>query len=403
LYVDGFSHTGRYTGDTGEILRDNVPNAPTWGSPIIGILALNKAKEYAEKRGLPLETAVILTERETGYFEELKHSLEEAGVADQVVYNPPNAASGLAIADGQIVAIHGDFLSHLDTILHAARMQYTYSFILLDPWGPTGIPYSAVSPIVSLPNADVMINLMYLDLHRRQGYLTRAADVTPNPTDEQLLENYDEMFGSSAWRGIVKRIADDIPTKSERGKPVEEALVTHYAERLRAADSAIAVKHIDLEFPDQDRTMFYLYLTTHDPTGALALNEVLHKAKLTEHGLKLHFQMAKWIHEITAMDRQVEESGQLRMFDMPIEQPELPPVEDTREVDIPALAVAIYDEFQGQTKTVRQIYTALAISSLFAKEFNYALARMKKQGLAEHSGERRIDTPIRFTRKVSRR
>lgn len=398
LYVDGFSHTGRYTGDVGEILRDHRPDTPTWGSPIIGIQALDRAKKYAlDKYGLRIETATILTEKDSGCFAELEQSLEMAGVSDRVVANP----SRLAPADGQIVAIHGDFLQQLDSIIQVAREQYTYSFFLLDPFGPTGIPYSAVSRVVSLPRADVMINLMYLDLHRRQGYLTRAADATPNPTDHLLLENYDDMFGSTAWRGIVQHIADTIPNKDERGGPVEEALVEKYAERLRAADSAIAVKHIGLEFPDRERTMFYLYLTTHDPTGALELNKVLHEAKLTEHGLKLHFQISKWIHDVNVMDRQQEQAGQMRMFDVPIEEPEVLPVIDGRDVDIEVLADEIWSQFCGHARTVRQIYTALANTDVFANEVDKALTKLKRDGRAEYTGARDHNTSIHFKRKGS--
>src|SRR5690348_12599267 len=49
MYVDGFAHKGRYDGDRTEVLRKGAPDVPTWGSPILGIKALDRVKDHAHK------------------------------------------------------------------------------------------------------------------------------------------------------------------------------------------------------------------------------------------------------------------------------------------------------------------------------------------------------------------
>lgn len=63
LYVDGFSYKGRYKGNAGELLRHSTAQTPSWGSPILGIQALERARDFARDRhGFHVETAVVLVE-----------------------------------------------------------------------------------------------------------------------------------------------------------------------------------------------------------------------------------------------------------------------------------------------------------------------------------------------------
>lgn len=383
LYVDGFAHRGRYAGDTGEVLRSGIPDAPTWGSPILGIQALDRAKDFAQRtHGLRIETAVVLVEKEAAYFHDLEASLSQAGFTDRLTINPQR----LVPNDGEIVAIHGDFLEHLDAVVRLAQEQYTYSFILLDPFGPTGIPYAAVSRVIGLSRADVMINFPEQDLHKKQGILERAEE---KAADQALLANYDALFGTVAWREVRRRAAQGVP-KDEIGRRVQEALVQYYRERLQEADATLAVKHIELQFPDRDRTMFYLFLTTHDPSGALKLNEVLDNARLTQYELRWDLKQARWVHRI-------QQAGQGFLFGPEVGEPQ-PVAPAAREVDIPALATFIWQQYQGQTATRRQVYSMLANSDVFAADIDKALTHLKRQKLAAYESQQRMDTPIQFKR-----
>lgn len=78
LYVDGFSFTGRYAGDASAIVRQE---GPTWGSPLLGIQALDKARQFAQEMyQFPIETAAILVEDDAEDFQELLESLRLAGL-----------------------------------------------------------------------------------------------------------------------------------------------------------------------------------------------------------------------------------------------------------------------------------------------------------------------------------
>jgi len=380
MYVDGFAHKGRYAGDTGEVLRKGIANTPTWGSPILGILALDRAREFAQRmHGLRVEIAAVLSELESETFRDLEESIALAGLSQRLILNPEK----LAPSDGDIIAIQGDCLKHWDDVVRLAKEPYTYSLILLDPYGPRGIPYLAVSCVIALQRTDVMINFPYYDLHKKQGILARAEE---KPADQALLANIDAMFGTTEWRDVRQRAAEGVPAH-EVGRKVEQALASFYLKRLQEADPALAVKHIELQFRDRDRTMFYLFLTTHDPSGALALNQVLYNAKLTEYELKWDLQQAKWVHEALQM-------GQDFLFGPEEGEPSPPPLA-TREVDIPALADFIWRQCRGHTRSWRQVYTMLANSDVFASDVGRALTHLKRRKLAEYE-KQQMDALIRF-------
>jgi three-Cys-motif partner protein len=157
--------------------------------------------------------------------------------------------------------------------------NYTWSFYLLDPYGPLGIPLNTVKAIISQTHNDVMINFPYMDLHRKSGPAARN-----DPEQEKHNQYYDAMYGSQRWRQIATKYYGELSDR--RKAAMERELVDEYKNVLQEQDNEVAIKTIRLQFPDMQRTMFYLFLTTHDPTGALALNEILDEAKYTEFELR---------------------------------------------------------------------------------------------------------------------
>lgn len=354
LYVDGFSYTGRYLGDTSKVLAQDPVDTPTWGSPILGIQALERARQFAwEKHGFSIETAVILVEQDPGNFKHLLESVALAGFAGRLVANPPK----IRPQNGEILAIQGDFLNWVQPVMQVMAERYVWTFCLLDPYGPTGIPYdNVVKPIIAQDRVDVMINFPYYDLHKKQGILKRAAEL---PLDQALLENYDAVFGTPYWREVRKVVWER--TGTQRSLQLESELARFYLTRLQAADPGLAVRHIQLTFPDREQTIFYLYLTTHDPSGALKLNEVLHTAKIQERVLKWEYREALWLSKA----RQIEQIGQPSLFDVESDAPPPAPA-DARQVDVEALADAIWTMFQGKVATKKAVYTAIVNSEVFA-------------------------------------
>jgi len=231
-----------------------------------------------------------------------------------------------------------------------------------------------------------MINLPYQDLHKKLGYLLNEG---ARPGDRALLANYDAMFGTGAWRDIATRIKAEV-VPEERTKKYEAELASFYLEQLRAADPMLVVKSIRLQFADKDRTMFYLYLTTHDPTGALTLNKVLYEAKLTEYELKSSRQHAKWVHES-------HQGGQLTLFDAGMGAAD-PSTKDVRIVDFTKLATDISQLLRSRDLKLREVYAALANSNVFADEIDRALRDLKQRRGVYFDTPLRADTIITAAR-----
>ncbi len=70
---------------------------------------------------------------------------------------------------------------------------------------------------------------------------------------------------------------------------MEQELINYYRDALQSADPDITVKSMKLHFPDRNRAMYYLYLTTHDPSGARQMNKVLSEAWLQEHEFRWEY------------------------------------------------------------------------------------------------------------------
>ncbi len=373
VYVDGFSWRGRYDGDASEVLLDGSVLSPKWGSPIVGIQALDDARRFASSRGVPLETMAVLVEEHADEFQSLLESLKLAGFDTRTVVGPAH----LHLVDGQVAAILGDFLGHLDQVEALTQGPYLKAFYLLDPYGPKGIPYDAVARVVSQPNADVIINFPFLDVQRKAGILGRwlAGDVRPR--DQALLANHDALFGTPAWRQIVEQVLRDAPPEAQ-GELVEEELSRFYMKRLLDADPALTVKRIALQFPDRDRTIYYLYLTTHDATGALTMNEVLWKAHQEEGELRLLRSQAAWV-------RRSHRGGQLTLFDAGLGLASPPPsTQEDRDIDIARLGDHIHAAFRGRAPILLDVYRHLGNTDVFPGEVLRALTRLKRSGRVQY-------------------
>ncbi len=163
-------------------------------------------------------------------------------------------------------------------------------------------------------------------------------------------------------------------------------MASHYKSTLKGMDRALAVKLVDLQFAEKERTMFYLFLTTHDPTGALSLNKILYEAKLMENQIR----------SIRRLSKQIEEAQQLALI--PIEQQIGAPIGPTRPAT-EEIAQDILLRFINRTVTRREIYRELVDTDYFPEEVNNALKYLKKTGHASFDGSLYHDKPpIRFSK-----
>jgi three-Cys-motif partner protein len=404
IYVDCFSYIGMYSGEAEEVLQGRV-SKPVYGSPIIGIQALEKLSNHARKRGITIRTNTVLIEKQASEYQELLQTLDKAGLSSRV----KDGYKFSELSDGNIAVVNEDARNLLVDLINFTSGDDTWAFYLLDPWGPSGIPYEFVREIVSRDHHDVMLNFIYEDLLRKTGL---ALKDKLSPQHRELVENWSRAFGSDNWITIARDtlietmdhrywrddVLQGIPLDDMKGSDLlsdeelsrlkENRFVNAYKDVLQQMDPSLAIKLVDLRFPDRDRTMFYLFLTTHDATGALSINEILHKAKLLEYELRYRLQIAK---------KTAPPPGQPTLFNLDPSIPNKPP---TPRPTAAQIAEVIINKFGGMIMDRRNIYRGLLDETYFRSEVDAALLYLRKEHKAKFDGQLMHDTRIKFLKPL---
>jgi three-Cys-motif partner protein len=388
VYIDCNASYGRFNGELEDTLTYRQTQ-PIFGSPIIGIKELDSLASWAETTyGVRVRTNSILFENDSQIFAELKRSLEMAGLTARV----RETSDFYSLRDGEVSLLFKDSTSMASKLISYTQSGFTFSFFALDPYGPKGIPLSFVGEIIRQQRHDVIINFPYYDLHKKSGIVPRQNQTSVN---EKLLNNYDALFGNSEWQAIVRALDTDAIREGQealyRDAPISDTtieaqnleieLMNCYERSLLSADPDLTVKSIGLHFPDKERTIYYLYLTTHDPTGSLKMNEVLWNAGYQEHELRWGLMELR------------RRGDQLPLFEVAAPSPKTP-----QRTSIEDIAKQIYGLFRGKTITKKDIYTALADEPYFAREVDRALTQLKKQKLASFDNDKGINTLIAISR-----
>lgn len=132
--------------------------------------------------------------------------------------------------------------------------------------------------------------------------------------------------------------------------------------------------------------MFHLYLTTHDPSGAIRMNQTILDAGYAEHHLRWHLQYLKMTH-----------GGQQMGLFAPSEI--APPSKQPERDYADEIANKIADAFAGTTTNQKQIYQLLADELYTPGEISKALSQLKKARKAIFDpppSKLRHATPIRI-------
>lgn len=363
-YVDCFAHIGRY---------QDPEDSRGWteGSPLIGINVLDNIQAYTKaKLGFEPNIRVVLFEVEAAYYHALLDSLAAAGLSTRIT-----TSSYLSqLPAGQIAVINDDYRNHLAELEALLALRYNWTLMLLDPYGPKAMELDVVGRLVSQPRTDVIINFPYQDLHKKTGSVRRKT-----PEHEKHLKYYDALYGDETWRDIANRLGS-------QSDIMETALVQEYARRLENADIDVTVKSIPLRFQDKERTMFYLFLTTHDPTGALAINETLYEAKQEETAYRVEWKTEQ------DQERTIQASGGLAQLPL-FETAE--PTRDSRPA-IEQIANDIFTKCRGETLEYKEVMKRLVDTVYFPEEVKSAVRHLRKNKLASFTGDLRINTTIVF-------
>jgi three-Cys-motif partner protein len=224
IYVDCFSGPWR-AGD--EQLGDT--------SIRIALDLLNAvSKGLAQKQKYPKIRAIFVEKNPTA-FADLQRVLE--------------AHSG----DITTTALPGEFEANIPRILHEAGTTFTFFFV--DPTGWTGFAMENLRPILRRANGEVMINFMYDFINRFLSFQSVSNE-----------ESLDRCFGTDDWRSI--------PDSPDR----EAALVSLYAEQVRATGNFRYATYTRVLKPLHDRAYFHLVYATRNPKGIEEFREVGKKA-----------------------------------------------------------------------------------------------------------------------------
>ena len=370
VYVDAFAYTGKYT--KGDI--DDPNSKPVYGSPIIGIQQLDQFAQYARDEAFPITRNVILLEKDINTYKKLLATLDEVGVGDRV----RETTDFHNLRDGEIAVANVDATRMGPALAQYTNQDYTWSFYLLDPYGGSGIPYDFVNQIVSGPRHDVMINFIYLAFLRELALVLKP-DEKLSAREWKKIEIWARVFGEKRWTEVYTNYQYQVDKEYGPGldkNKVTHLMVTKYADVLRDMDRTITVKTIDLQFSEKERTMLYLFLTTHDPTGALVMNKVLHEAQLLELSIRAQVSLAKRVR-----------AGQPTLFDY----------EDVRKESVtpklPRPKVAevektLIDMFAGKRVSLKQIYHEMTDTDFFPSEVKKAIRSLRKKNRAEFSGNK---------------
>lgn len=400
VYVDCFAYVGKYSGNQEDIYLEQI-DGPVPGSPVIGIRALDEVKQLLTTRYPHIDLAVnaILVEKDNRNFSFLVQNLKGYGYDSRI----KRTSDFSTLTDGDIAVVCDDVLLLADSLTSFTNQRFTWAFYLIDAYGPSGMPYKFVKEIICPPKHDVLINFMYLDLQRKSGSYQKDGKLVLR--HEKHAKYWSEVFGSEEWIDVLEEVEEirqilnqpypaidqiridqnqeilirdiresEIPIERHLSELTEMRLIKLYRSVLQELNSGIAVKTIRLQFPDKDRTMFYLFLTTHDGTGALRMNRILDDAALLEYNLRYMRYHAK---------RQQPPGTQL--FLIPPDKPEPPEVEPPPRPSKTECAEVLFEVLNGRVVTLREVYVVMANHIFYDSEIKAAISLLKREGRAQYS------------------
>jgi three-Cys-motif partner protein len=369
VYVDCFAAEGQYGDSTEEQIA--------LGSPVIGIQALDKLRDWSKRTyQFDIYTNVILAEKDKNKFERLLETLREQGFEERIVINPTLAN----LENHHIALFNSDYREHLPQIRDFTSQEYTWSLYFLDPYGAKGIDLDSVRSVVTQEHVDAIIYYPYNFIQRR-GNTSNLREIRGDKEHKNHLhiQLIDKMYGSEKWsRLVVNERAGGNPAV------IMDKLVNLYRQTLQDLEDVIAVKQISLNFEDKDRPLYSLFLTTHDGTGALKMNEILDKANIRQHVYREERQSKIPPTQMKLFsDEQFDDLREDKIQEL--------------QVNIASLATDIYEKFRNRRVPYRQLINAYAQSDYYAKHIESSVKTLRRDGRASFDTKNlKNDTQITF-------
>ncbi len=141
----------------------------------------------------------------------------------------------------------GTFESHAAAI--ASDLGDSFAFVFVDPTGWSGMPIPALAPLLRGRNREVLVNVMAYAINRH------IVDGRP-----EVQRSFNYLFGDTGWR-------DELAALKAEGRTIEEAVLTLYLRRMKAACRFKHMTSTRVLWPGVDRTYFHLVYGTNNWAG----------------------------------------------------------------------------------------------------------------------------------------
>lgn len=220
LYVDGFAGPGLYS--EGES-----------GSPILAIQAALSHKILSTKLNF------LFIEKDVRRADHLQKLVDDMNL-------PPRfhvrVAKGLEFVEG--------FRRYTEELYR--RNPGVPTFVFIDPFGWTGIPFEIIKSILSRPSSEVFVNFMYEEINRFISH-------------EQQVKNFTDLFGTDAWQGCVR-----MQSARERNRFLHDL----YVQQLRNLARAKYVRSFEMS-NSNNVTDYFLFFSTNSLLGLKKMKEAM--------------------------------------------------------------------------------------------------------------------------------
>ncbi len=225
--------------------------------------------------------------------------------------------------------INDEFATVVSDIIEKVGARLAPSFFFIDPFGFTGVPFSLVKDILSIPRAEVFFTFMYRDINRFKN----------SPNCEAL---FDELFGTGEWRGKQQHELRDL-----------------YIRQLREEAGACFTWDFRMCQDEKVQTLYYLIHATNHFKGLKYMKEVMCR------------QGPEGLFAFLGPDEFVRRH-QMKLFSN----------------DIPSLRNFFLTRFAGQTVKYEQIQEVTYLETpLIDKHSNEAIKQLETEGRVTLNGK----------------
>jgi len=318
------------------------------GSPLIALQTLSELKASPKFSGKTIKTKSLLIEKDPSNALALKNLLH----------------SGNTYGEEYDIK-ESEFSLILQEVLEFTKGSF--GFIFADPFGPSSIPFDAISPVVSQRFNDVLINYPFYSIQKWSGFID---DYDKDVGAKLRVDYVTNFFGSNEWINIYHRY--------QRTEEREKEWINLYLGNLKAL--GVYTTSVPLRFEQRERNIFYLIFTSYNLAGLIAMKDTMSRGKDEEakRRIKLQSQMR---HPQQPSFSDINEEWLL--------------ADTVAEIDTKQLAQEIRQCFGKGRFTRKQIYERLILDTPYLQgDIDKALTALKRTGQAEYTGSTKFDQTI---------